>query len=94
MPRLSSSLLMARELPLMISYIVYGRIVHPTLALNLSILRIGNALIGVLNSGFKASEARNYIENLRIAQAENFPEEQKKAADNAAFAEELSRLPG
>lgn len=47
-----------------------------------------NALIGVLNSGFKASEARNYIENLRIAQAENILEEQKKAADNAAFAKE------
>ena len=49
---------------------------------------IRNALIGVLNSGFKASEARNYIENLRIAQAENILEEQKKAADNAVFAEE------
>ena len=49
---------------------------------------IRNALIGVLNSGFKASEARNYIENLRIGQAENILEEQKKAADNAAFAEE------
>ena len=49
---------------------------------------IRNALIGVLTSGFKASEARNYIENLRIAQAENFLDEQKKAADNAAFAEE------
>ena len=49
---------------------------------------IRNALIGVLNSGFKASEARNYIENLRIAQAENILEEQKKAAANAAFAEE------
>lgn len=49
---------------------------------------IRNALIGVLTSGFKASEARNYIENLRIAQAENFLEEQKKAADNAAFADE------
>ena len=49
---------------------------------------IRNALIGVLISGFKASEARNYIENLRIAQAENILEEQKKAADNAAFAEE------
>lgn len=49
---------------------------------------IRNALIGALNSGFKASEARNYIENLRIAQAENILEEQKKAADNAAFAEE------
>lgn len=48
---------------------------------------IRNALIDVLNSGFKASEARNYIENLRIAQAENILEEQKKAADNAAFAE-------
>ena len=49
---------------------------------------IRNALIGVLNSGFRASEARNYIENLRIAQAENILEEQKKAAANAAFAEE------
>ena len=49
---------------------------------------IRNALINVLTSGFKASEARNYIENLRIAQAENFLEEQKKAADNAAFAEQ------
>ena len=49
---------------------------------------IRNALIGVLTSGFKASEARNYIENLRIAQAESILEEQKKAADNAAFAEE------
>ena len=49
---------------------------------------IRNALIGVLTSGFKASEARNYIENLRIAQAENILEEQKKADDNAAFAEE------
>lgn len=49
---------------------------------------IRNALIGVLNSGFKASEARNYIENLRIAQAENILEEQKKAAANAAFAKE------
>lgn len=49
---------------------------------------IRNALIGVLTSGFKASEAINYIENLRIAQAENILEEQKKAADNAAFSEE------
>lgn len=49
---------------------------------------IRNAMLGVITSGFKASEARNYIENLRIAQAENFLEEQKKAADNAAFDEE------
>ena len=49
---------------------------------------IRNALIGVLTSGFMASESRNYIENLRIAQAESALEEQKKAADNAAFAEE------
>lgn len=49
---------------------------------------IRNAMLGVITSGFKASEARNYIENLRIAQAENFLDEQKKAADNAAFAEE------
>lgn len=49
---------------------------------------IRNALIDVLTSGFKASEARNYVENFRIAQAENFLEEQKKAAENAAFAEQ------
>lgn len=49
---------------------------------------IRNAMLSVITSGFKASEARNYIENLRIAQAENILEEQKKAADNAAFAEE------
>lgn len=49
---------------------------------------IRNALLSIITSGFKASEARNYIENLRIAQAENFLDEQKKAADNAAFAEE------
>ena len=49
---------------------------------------IRNALLSVINSGFKASEARNYIENLRIAQAENILEEQKKAADNSAFADE------
>ena len=49
---------------------------------------IRNAMLSVITSGFKASEARNYIENLRIAQAENFLEEQKKAADNVAFAEE------
>lgn len=49
---------------------------------------IRNAMLSIITSGFKASEARNYIENLRIAQAENILEEQKKAADNAAFAEE------
>ncbi len=49
---------------------------------------IRNALLSIITSGFKASEARNYIENLRVAQAENILEEQKKAADNAAFAEE------
>lgn len=49
---------------------------------------IRNALLSIITSGFKASEARNYIENLRIARAENFKEEEKKAADNAAFAKE------
>ena len=49
---------------------------------------IRNALLDIITSGFKASEARNYIENLRIAQAESALEEQNKAADNAAFAEE------
>lgn len=49
---------------------------------------IRNAMLSIITSGFKASEARNYIENLRIAQAENILEEQKKAAENAAFADE------
>lgn len=49
---------------------------------------IHNALIGVLNSGFKASEARNFVENIRIAQAENILEEQKRAQENAAYAEQ------
>lgn len=49
---------------------------------------IRNALIGVLNSGFKASEARNFVETIRIAQAENILEEQKRAQENAAYAEQ------
>lgn len=49
---------------------------------------IRNALIDVLTSGFKASEARTYIENIRIAQAEKLLEEQELAAENAAYAEE------
>lgn len=49
---------------------------------------IRNALIGVLNSGFKASEARNFVENIRIAQVENILEEQKRAQENAAYAEQ------
>lgn len=49
---------------------------------------IRNALIGVLNSGFKASEARNFVENIRIAQADNILEEQKRAQENAAYAEQ------
>lgn len=49
---------------------------------------IRNALIGVLNSGFKASEVRNFVENIRIAQAENILEEQKRAQENAAYAEQ------
>ena len=49
---------------------------------------IRNALIDVLTSGFKASEARSYIENIRIAQAEKLLEEQELAAENAAYAEQ------
>lgn len=52
-----------------------------------------NALIGVLNSGFKASEARNFVENIRIAQAENILEEQKRAQENAAYAEQHKAEP-
>lgn len=54
---------------------------------------IRNALIGVLNSGFKASEARNFVENIRIAQAENILEEQKRAQENAAYAEQHKAVP-
>lgn len=49
---------------------------------------IRNALIDVLTSGFKASEARSYVENIRIAQAEKLIEEERTAAENAAFADE------
>lgn len=54
---------------------------------------IRNALIGVLNSGFKASEARNFVENIRIVQAENILEEQKRAQENAAYAEQHKAEP-
>lgn len=54
---------------------------------------IRNALIGVLNSGFKASEARIFVENIRIAQAENILEEQKRAQENAAYAEQHKAEP-
>ena len=54
---------------------------------------IRNALIVVLNSGFKASEARNFVENIRIAQAENILEEQKRAQENAAYAEQHKAEP-
>jgi site-specific DNA-cytosine methylase len=54
---------------------------------------IRNALIGVLNSGFKASKARNYVKNIRIAQAENILEEQKRAQENAAYAEQHKAEP-
>lgn len=54
---------------------------------------IRNALIGVLNSGFKASEARNFVKNIRIAQAENILEEQKRAQENAAYAEQHKAEP-
>lgn len=54
---------------------------------------IRNVLIGLLNSGFKASEARNFVENIRIAQAENILEEQKRAQENAAYAEQHKAVP-
>lgn len=54
---------------------------------------IRNALIGVLNSSFKASEARNFVKNIRIAQAENILEEQKRAQENAAYAEQHKAEP-
>ena len=49
---------------------------------------IRNALIGVLTSGFKASETRSFIENIRIAQAEKLIEEERTAAENAAYYEQ------
>lgn len=45
-------------------------------------------LLDIINSGFKASEARNFVENIRISQAENILEEQKRAQENAAYAEQ------
>ena len=54
---------------------------------------IRNALIGVLNSGFKASESKNFVENIRIAQAENILEEQKRAQENAVYAEQHKAEP-
>jgi hypothetical protein len=54
---------------------------------------IRNALIGVLTSGFKASEARNFVENIRIAQAENILEEQKRAQEDAAYSEQHKAEP-
>ena len=55
---------------------------------------IRNALIGVLTSGFKASEARSYVENIRIAQAENLIEEERTAAENAAYYEQQKAKEG
>lgn len=46
------------------------------------------ALLDIINSGFKASEAKKFVENIRIAQAENILEEQKRAQENAAYAEQ------
>lgn len=51
------------------------------------------ALLDIINSGFKASEARNFVENIRIAQAENILEEQKRAQENAAYAEQHKAEP-
>ena len=53
---------------------------------------IRNALIDVLTSGFKASEARSYIENIRIAQAEKLIEEERTAAENAAYYEQQKAM--
>ena len=49
---------------------------------------IRNAMLSVITSGFKASEARNFVENIRIAQAENILEEQKRAQENADYAKQ------
>lgn len=54
---------------------------------------IRNALLSIITSGFKASEARNFVENIRIAQAENILEEQKRAQENAAYAEQHKAEP-
>lgn len=55
---------------------------------------IRNALIGVLTSGFKASEARSYVENIRIAQAEKLIEEERTASENAAYYEQQKAKEG
>ena len=49
---------------------------------------IRNAMLSVITSGFKASEARKFVENIRIAQAEKILEEQKRAQENADYAEQ------
>ena len=55
---------------------------------NLDDQDIRKALIDVITSGFNAKEAKEYVQNLRIAQAESILEEQKRAAEDAAYAEE------
>lgn len=53
---------------------------------------IRNALLAHITSGQTAFESRNYIQNSRIAEAENALEEQKRAGGNTQFAEE-TQLP-
>ena len=49
---------------------------------------IRNALLSLITSGQTAFESRNYIQNQRIEQAEKALEEQKLAAENAAYHEQ------
>ncbi len=59
---------------------------------NLDDQDIRKALIDVITSGFNAKEAKEYVQNLRIAQAESILEEQKRAAEDAAYAEEQRKI--
>jgi len=61
---------------------------RPSNLKNADTQEIRNALISLITSGQTAFESRNYIQNQRIAQAENALEEMKRAEENAKFAEE------
>ena len=57
---------------------------------NLDTQDIRNALLDLIMSGRSASEYRNYIQDMRIDQAEKMLEEEKVAAENAAYSASLN----
>lgn len=52
---------------------------------------VRNALLDLITSDMNAYDMRHVIENNRIAQAEKMLEDEKSAAENAAYQEELSK---